>query len=231
MTALQKGSPTRDQKRLLRKIVRYDVEGWLKDDRLIQIPSVSKGFMGFISTTQDELHFNMDDFIGLCQTDPPLMVLDGGRFYITKAGYDFVYNDPEFPPSYKQKQDLSATLIKLELGNGNTFYGDIVVARAIENSFNKTAAANIPDEVKDLLNDLSIAVGKMSEVLPQEEGRRVARSLETLTDEATSENPERRWWEVSVEGLKKAAKDIGEIGKPVLDIVARLVPILLQKSG
>lgn len=121
--------------------------------------------------------------------------------------------------------------VEVKLGDKATFHGDFVLANSIKGSFNKAASADISKELRDMLKDLSVVVAKMVEALPKEEGKRVARALETLTEEAISEKPERQWWEVSVEGLTKAAKNIGEIGKPVLDIVARLVPILTLKSG
>lgn len=132
-----------------------------------------------------------------------------------------------------QKTYREATMSKIEvtLGDGNTFYGNFVVAKSIENSFNKAAEANVSDELRDLLKQLAGAVGKMSERLPEQEAQRVARALETLTDEATSQTPDQRWWEVSVDGLKKAAANIGEIGKPVLEIATRIAAILSGMSA
>lgn len=60
----------------------------------------------------------------------------------------------------------------------------------------------------------------------KEGAEQVARDLETLTAEATSKEPRRKWWELSIEGLKDAAKNIGEIGKPVLELATRIVAIL-----
>jgi hypothetical protein len=112
-----------------------------------------------------------------------------------------------------------------------TISGDFVVADSIKDSFNKLVSSNAPNELKDLLKDLSIAVGKMIEALPKDEGKRVARALDTLIDEATSEKPQRRWWEVSIEGVTKAAKSVGEIGKPVLELVGKIVPLLARISS
>lgn len=127
--------------------------------------------------------------------------------------------------------EATMSKIKVTLGDGNTFYGNLVVAKSIENSFNKAAEANVSDELRDLLKQLAGAVGKMSERLPEEEAQRVARALQTLTAEATSQTPDRRWWEVSVDGLKKAAANIGEIGKPVLEIATHIAAILSGMSA
>lgn len=127
-------------------------------------------------------------------------------------------------------EKATMTKIDVKLGDNTTIHGDFVVANSIKNSFNQVNAADIPEDLKTFLKDLTIAVGKMSENLPDESAKQVARDLETLTAEATSSSPRKQWWELSIEGLKKAAKDVGEIGKPVLEIVAKLVPILLAAS-
>ena len=59
----------------------------------------------------------------------------------------------------------------------------------------------------------------MGEALPQEKAEQVARDLQTLVAEASSKKPRKQWWQLSIEGLKKTAKDVGEIGKPVLELV------------
>lgn len=116
--------------------------------------------------------------------------------------------------------------VEVKLGNNATIYGDFAVANSIKDSFNKATSANIPNDLKKLLKDLSIAVGQMSEKLSQEEAKQAARDLETLMAEATSEKPRRKWWELSIDGLKEAARNVGEIGKPVLELATRIVAIL-----
>lgn len=127
-------------------------------------------------------------------------------------------------------EKVSMTKIDVKLGDNTTIHGNFIVANSIKDSFNQADSASISADLKSALKDLAIAVGKMSENLPEESAKQVARDLETLTVEATSSFPRKQWWELSIEGLKKAAKDVGEIGKPVLDIVAKLVPILLAAS-
>jgi hypothetical protein len=116
--------------------------------------------------------------------------------------------------------------IKVDFGNGNIFHGDVVVAEKIKNSFNKADKASLPDDLKDLLKQLAVAVGKMSEALSKDEAEQVARDLETLTTEATSVKPRRQWWELSLEGLKKAAKNVEEIGAPVIRLASEIAAIL-----
>jgi hypothetical protein len=117
------------------------------------------------------------------------------------------------------------------LGDNATIYGDFVVANSIKNSFNKAHSSDMSNELlKDLLKELSIAVGKMSEKLPQEGAVDVAEDLETLVEQATRDKPKQKWWSVSIEGLTKAAENIGKVGEPVLNIISQIVPLLEKIS-
>ena len=129
-----------------------------------------------------------------------------------------------------QSKETVMTKVEVTLGDGNVIRGNIIVAGKIEKSFNRAAESNVPNEIKDLLKKLSSAVGKMSEQLSQEEGEAVAEDLEILVKQATREKPQQRWWQVSVEGLTKAAENIGQVGKPVIEILKQLVPLLRQQS-
>lgn len=137
----------------------------------------------------------------------------------------FVYNTIQ----YIHSEATTMTQIEVKLGNGVTIIGDFVVANSIKDSFNKVSSSNAPDELKDLLKKLVAAVGKITEQLPKETAQQVARDLDTLVAESTSPAPRKQWWQLSIEGLKKAAQDIGEIGKPVLELAGQLVPLLLSK--
>jgi hypothetical protein len=119
--------------------------------------------------------------------------------------------------------------VNIIVGDGVTISGDFVVASSIVNSFHKAQSANITEELKDLLQKLAKEVGKMSEALPKETAEQVARDLEMFIAEATSQAPRKKWWQLSVEGLKRAAQDVRDIGKPVLELVALIVPLLVKK--
>lgn len=105
--------------------------------------------------------------------------------------------------------------------NGNVSGSTIIIGN--ENRINS-------GELGTLIQELTLTVEKMVKSLPKVEAERVSRDLETLISESKSETPNRKWWEVSVDGLSKAAKNLGEIGKPVLEILAKIAPILLSMS-
>lgn len=120
--------------------------------------------------------------------------------------------------------------IEISIGNNAQFSGDFVVAKSIENSFNKVANSDLENELKNLLKELSVEVGKMMEHLPQKEGKDVKEDLETLIDKTTCENPKRKYWSVSIDGLTKAAENLGKLGVPVLELVGKIVPFLIKIS-
>jgi HEPN domain-containing protein len=90
--------------------------------------------------------------------------------------------------------------------------------------------AKVDNEIKQLLEQLLKAVNEVNKKVPREktdEGEAMVRDTEALIKEAISSKPRRKWYEVSLEGLKQAATNIGEIAEPVLDIVRKLIPLLL----
>jgi hypothetical protein len=120
-----------------------------------------------------------------------------------------------------------STFIKIE---HSTIHGP--VAKIIQDSFNTVSAASADEEVKAVLNELHKAVltmleeGKSKGQLTDEEEAAVARDLESFSSEAVAASPRRRWYQLSAEGLKNAAKTVGEIGIPVLELTARVLSLL-----
>lgn len=130
-----------------------------------------------------------------------------------------------------QTENLQMTKINVKIGDNNSINTIAVAGEYIKDSFNQADSADISNDLKSVLKELAVAVGKMSEQLLDAEANQAARDLKSLTDEATSSAPRQKWWELSIEGLKQAAQNVGEIGKPVLDLVAKIVPILLAMSA
>lgn len=118
----------------------------------------------------------------------------------------------------------------IQIGDKASVSAPVVVADTIESSFNTLTKSDIGDNLKTLLDQLLRAVNDVNKQVPPEDSdvaNEMARDADTLVKEATSPNPRRKWYEVSLEGLKQAAINIGEIADPVLDIVKKLVPLLL----
>jgi len=109
-------------------------------------------------------------------------------------------------------------------------YGTIYnpqIRQGSQRSSQTITSVSVSDDIKGLLEQLVQEVEKISVGLPAETARQVKQDLNVLSEEAKSETPRKEWLQLSAEGLKKAATDVGEIGKPVLELVARIVPLLL----
>lgn len=113
-------------------------------------------------------------------------------------------------------------------GAQNVSVGNInqVAANTITNAFNTVAQSSAPQELKVELEKLNQAVTEMVKALPDEKQREVAQDLKTFTDEATSQSPRRKWYELSAEGLVEAAKAVGEVAIPVVTATKAVLSLL-----
>lgn len=136
---------------------------------------------------------------------------------------------PEINKIFAEKADMS-TNISITLGDGTVIHGDMVVANSIRDSFNRVATADSPDDIKETLKELVPAMVKLVEGLDKESAAETARDLEALTAEATSTSPRKKWWQLSIDGITTAAEKVADVGKPVLEILAKLTPLLLAAS-
>jgi hypothetical protein len=136
---------------------------------------------------------------------------------------------PEIDKIFAEKTNMT-TNISVTLGDGTVIHGDMVIANSIKDSFNHAASADSPGEIKETLKQLASAIGKLIEGLDKESAAEVARDLETLTAEATSAAPRKKWWQLSLDSITSAAEKVAGVGKPVLEILAKLTPLLLAAS-
>ncbi len=118
----------------------------------------------------------------------------------------------------------------INIGSGATVTAPVIIADRIESSFNTVTNSSVNDEVKTLLEQLIKQVNEVSKskATSTDVAEAMARDVETLSKEVTSSKPRRQWYEISSDGLKQAAINIGEVGKPVLETVAKLMPLLLR---
>jgi hypothetical protein len=73
---------------------------------------------------------------------------------------------------------------------------------------------------------LGEAVDAMLQKLPAEQAAEVAEDFGRLADEATKPKPNKKWYSVSVDGLVKAAENLGKVGEPVVKLVAKVMTLL-----
>jgi hypothetical protein len=82
-------------------------------------------------------------------------------------------------------------------------------------------------DVQELVKTLTKQIGALSTQIPEDKSKQMAADVETLAKEIALPEPRRKWYEISMSGLKEAAEKIGEIGKPVIETVKLLWPLLL----
>jgi hypothetical protein len=83
------------------------------------------------------------------------------------------------------------------------------------------------EQIRELVTELAQRISAIDPAVQPEKTKGMADDLKVLSDEVAKPQPRRKWYELSLEGIKEAAEAIGEIGKPVLDTVARLLPLLV----
>jgi small GTP-binding protein len=93
------------------------------------------------------------------------------------------------------------------------------VTQTVQGSFNKT-------ELHETLEQLDKAVSEMLPHLPAEEAESVKDDLARLKEEAAKPKPQKRWYSVSIEGLSQAAKNLNELGTPVVTLAGKVLKLL-----
>lgn len=111
------------------------------------------------------------------------------------------------------------------LGDGAVIHGDLIVAGSINDSFNRSDSIGAAD-VRELLKNLSSQVGGIISQMDHDQAKRIADDLETLTKELAREQPREEWWKLSLSGIKDAALAVGVLGKPIVETVGLLLPLL-----
>jgi hypothetical protein len=98
------------------------------------------------------------------------------------------------------------------------------VANQVTQQVNESAMS---EDVKQLVKQLTEQIVAIDATVNPTKVQQMAGDLKTLSDEMVKAEPRRKWYELSLEGIKEAAKAIGEIGKPVIETVTKLIPLLI----
>jgi hypothetical protein len=99
------------------------------------------------------------------------------------------------------------------------------VTNTVTQQLNASAA---PEEVKTLVRQLAEEIAAISQLANPTEIKEMSNDLTTLSNEMAGPKPRREWYALSLKGIKEAALTVGEIAKPILDIVAKLGPLLIS---
>lgn len=87
-----------------------------------------------------------------------------------------------------------------------------------------------PDEVKALVASLTAKIKEASAYIDPDKTKQMGSDLESLSKEMTQAKPRRQWYELSLSGLKEAAEAVGQVGKPILEVIGKLSPLLLGET-
>jgi len=115
----------------------------------------------------------------------------------------------------------NATASNFNLGDGNT------ITQTVQDSFN-----TFPVELQSALIELI----KASEALLQkaeesEHKEEIKDELESLQSEAKKSKPKKERVKVTVEGLAQAARNLNEIGRPVLELAITVIKLINRLPG
>jgi gas vesicle protein len=111
--------------------------------------------------------------------------------------------------------------------NGSTINGNITTADSITKSFNQAQnSTNASSELKELLNQFQNAIKSIAEKLPPDSAEQLANDVETFTKEVTSPKPRKKFWELSLEGIKDASNAVGVVGTQAFDLAAKIAQLL-----
>lgn len=116
----------------------------------------------------------------------------------------------------------------INIGAGAQIHAPVIIAEKIEGSFNVLRDGNLAPDIRSLMEELLTQVAAASKEVPSEYANEFADNVETLAKEVVRDEPRRKWYELSVEGLKEAAAAVGEVGKPILETVGKLLPLLVS---
>lgn len=116
----------------------------------------------------------------------------------------------------------------VNIGDGASITAPVVVADSIEGSFNSLSSSQLNPEVKTLVQKLIKDITEVVRLEPGELSVQMAEDAQVLCKEISRSSPRRKFYEVSVDGIKDAAKAIGKVAAPILESTSKLLPLLVK---
>lgn len=161
-----------------------------------------------------------------------------------RAGADVLSNQPPIlkePPSWHTGITIHAASVTM---NSSTHFTTQVsnspgaIANVAQHMSDVTShvaqqvrGSATSEEIEELMKELADRIARISPSVNPEKTEQMVGDLKTLNNELAKSEPRRKWYELSLEGIKEAASSIGEIGVPILETVTKLMPLLLRASS
>jgi internalin A len=126
---------------------------------------------------------------------------------------------------FDQREEHQMTTVNI--GDNNTFHGNVVIAEKIEDSFKTVQnAAGLSSDLEKLLTDFIQAAGRMAEAAEQDNAEKIVKYVQTVADEATGNAPDKDLLTLALKRIKEFALKAGDIGTTVLTLSDKLAPLL-----
>jgi hypothetical protein len=119
----------------------------------------------------------------------------------------------------KERPNVTVTIHGNLQGGAITIGDENQVSQTVQDSFNT-------NELRETLEQLTQAVNAMLPHLSAEEAESAKDDLQRLKDELQKPKPNKKWYSVSIEGLIQAAKNLDELGKPVISLAGKVLKLL-----
>jgi tetratricopeptide (TPR) repeat protein len=164
----------------------------------------------------------------------PIIVLSPAKRRLRRER-EFIKRIEELEAQLAKAKNINVARLE-ELNMGDNMHANVsgtgnvvVVGKRMGNVTNTVNQSNASGEVKQLIESLTAEIKALAEKNPDDSPliEQMAADVETLSKEIASEAPRRKWYELSLEGLKEAAEAVGEVAAPILKIVKQLTPLLL----
>jgi len=238
ISILVSGKQKRDYFSVIRKTIREINGSFLKflPKELVPLPGYTDEFVDYRELIGHEQMGEYQITIGrLGKKFPVKQLLDGieseqerrEHFPGNEGGFHFHGRDIIIGDRIEEVNKMPKTV--MNIGKGATIE-NMVAADVIQGSFNKIGSSGASDELKMLLEGLTREVERMAGELEKDRAEELAKDLQTFIGEAISKNPRKKWWQLSAEGIKEAAKTVGEIGLSALKNLDKIIPVLEKLS-
>ena len=116
---------------------------------------------------------------------------------------------------------------------GPRMQGDIINSTLTNTltAINNFAQSGAKPELASELQKLAAQTEELIKHLSPAKAKEAASDLATLTEQATSEAPRRKWYELSGEGLIDAAKTVAAMTDPITETVKKVLALLGAVGG
>ncbi|NUO79973.1 hypothetical protein HUU05_07840 [candidate division KSB1 bacterium] len=87
--------------------------------------------------------------------------------------------------------------------------------------------SSAPSEVQALVKKLAQQIEEIAAKIDPQKTQQLGGDLAVLSKEMAMPQPRKRWYQTALESIKEVATTIGEIGKPILETIKLLSPLLI----